>query len=132
MSVPMTRTDAQRLIERAIGMSKAESVEVSVNANVTGNTRFAANQLTTSGIIEGSNLAVQSHFGPKHAVVVTDDLSEASIRRAIEQSERLAKLAPDDPEAMPPLPPAPAAVTLAPSPTVSQSRSAPPPQKITE
>jgi predicted Zn-dependent protease len=105
MSVPMTRTDAQRLIERAIAMSKAESVEVSVNANVTGNTRFAANQLTTSGIIEGSNLAVQSHFGAKHAVVVTDDLSEASIRRAIEQSERLAKLAPDDPEAMPPLPP---------------------------
>ena len=105
MSVPMTRTDAQRLIERAIGMSKADSVEVSVNANVTGNTRFAANQLTTSGIIEGSNFAVQSHFGPKHAVVVTDDLSDASIRRAIEQSERLAKLAPDDPEAMPALPP---------------------------
>ena len=105
MSVPMTREDAQRFIERAIAMSKAESVEVSVNASVTGNTRFAANQLTTSGIIEGSNFVVQSHFGPKHAVVVTDDLSEASIRRAVEQSERLAKLAPDDPEAMPPLPP---------------------------
>jgi predicted Zn-dependent protease len=105
MNVPMTRDAAQSLIERAIGMSKAESVEISVNANLTGNTRFAANQLTTSGIIEGSNFAVQSHFGAKHAVVVTDDLSEASIRRAVEQSERLAKLAPDDPEAMPPLPP---------------------------
>jgi predicted Zn-dependent protease len=101
----MSRDDARRLIERAIAMSKAESVEVSVNANVTGNTRFAANQLTTSGIVEGNNFVVQSHFGPKHAVVVTDDMSEASIRRAIEQSERLAKLAPDDPEAMPPLPP---------------------------
>jgi predicted Zn-dependent protease len=105
MSVPLTRDDAKRFIERAIAMSKAESVEISLNANVTGNTRFAANQLTTSGIIEGSNFAVQSHFGPKHAVVVTDDLSDASIRRAIGESERLAKLAPDDPEAMPPLPP---------------------------
>ena len=105
MSAPMTRADAQHLIERAVKMSKADGIDVSVNSNVTGNTRFAANQLTTSGIIEGSNFAVQSHFGPKHAVVVTDDLSDASIRRAVEQSERLAKLAPDDPEAMPALPP---------------------------
>ena len=105
MSVPMTRDDARRLIERAVAMSKADAVDVSVSASVTGNTRFAANQLTTSGIVEGSNFVVQSHFGPKHAVVVTDDMSDASIRRAIEQSERLAKLAPDDPEAMPPLPP---------------------------
>jgi len=105
MSAPMSRDDAQRIIERAIKMSKAEGVEVSVSANSFGNTRFAANQLTTSGDIEGSNFVVQSYFGPKHAVVVTDDLSDDSIRRAVEQSEKLARLAPDDPENMPPLPP---------------------------
>ena len=105
MTAPMTRDQAQSLIERAIRMSKAEGVAVNVNANVTGNTRFAANQLTTSGIIEGSGFAVESWFGNKHAVVTTDDLSDASIKRAVEQSERLAKLSPDDPEVMPPLPP---------------------------
>ena len=104
MPAPMSRAEAQRIIESAIRMSKAEGVSVQVGANVTGNTRFAANQLTTSGIIEGSTFAVESFFGAKHAVVTTDDLSEASIRRAVEQSERLAKLAPDDPEVMPPLP----------------------------
>jgi predicted Zn-dependent protease len=101
---PMTRDEAQRILESAIKMSKAEGVSVNVSSNVTGNTRFAANQLTTSGIIEQSNFAVESFFGNKHAVVTTDDLSEASIRRAVEQSERLAKLAPDDPEVMPALP----------------------------
>ncbi|MEX2154392.1 MAG: TldD/PmbA family protein [Gemmatimonadaceae bacterium] len=105
MSAPMSRDDAQRIIERAIRMSKAEGVEVSVNANVTGNTRFAANQLTTSGVIEGSQFAVESFFGAKHAVVTTDDLSDASIQRAITQSEALAKLSPDDPEVMPSIPP---------------------------
>ena len=105
MSHPMSREDAQRIIQKAIGMSKAEGIAVSVNASVTGNTRFASNQLTTSGIIEGSQFAAESFFGNKHAVVTTDDLSDASIRRAVEQSERLARLAPDDPEVMPALPP---------------------------
>jgi predicted Zn-dependent protease len=104
MPAPMSRAEAQRIIESAIRMSKADGVAVNVGANVTGNTRFAANQLTTAGIIAGSNFAVESFFGAKHAVVTTDDLSEASIRRAVEQSERLAKLAPDDPEVMPALP----------------------------
>jgi predicted Zn-dependent protease len=52
-----------------------------------------------------AGVAVQSSYGPKHAVVTTNDLSEASLRRCVEQSERLAKLAPDDPEAMPELDP---------------------------
>jgi predicted Zn-dependent protease len=104
MPAPMSRAEAQRIIESAIRMSKAEGVSAQVGASVTGNTRFAANQLTTSGIIAGSTFAVESFFGAKHAVVTTDDLSEASIRRAVEQSERLAKLSPDDPEVMPALP----------------------------
>ena len=104
MPAPMSREEAQRIIESAIRMSKADGVSVNVSANVTGNTRFAANQLTTSGIIAQRGFAVESFFGAKHAVVTTDDLSEASIRRAVEQSERLAKLAPDDPEVMPALP----------------------------
>jgi len=102
---PMTRDEAHRIVESVVKMSKADGVSVNVGSNVTGNTRFAANQLTTSGIIEGNFFAVESFFGNKHAVVTTDDLSEASLRRAVEQSERLAKLAPDDPEVMPPLPP---------------------------
>jgi hypothetical protein len=36
---PMTRDEAQRIIESAIKMSKAEGVSVNVSANVTGNTR---------------------------------------------------------------------------------------------
>ena len=37
-------------------------------------------------------------------MVTTNDLSDDAIRRAVEQSERIAKFAPDDPEAMPSLP----------------------------
>jgi predicted Zn-dependent protease len=61
--------------------------------------------MSTSGATTNASLAVQSSFGPKHAVVTTNDLSDESIRRAVEQSERMARLAPDDPEAMPELSP---------------------------
>ena len=44
-----------------------------LNSNHTGNTRFAANQMSTSGSVTDMQLAVQSSFGAKHAVVVTND-----------------------------------------------------------
>jgi predicted Zn-dependent protease len=46
---------------------------------------------------------VQSAFGAKHAVVTTNDLSDESLQRVVRESERLARLAPEDPESMPEL-----------------------------
>ena len=99
----LSRDQAQALAERVLKMSKAETVQLSVTTSYQGNTRFAANQMSTAGGVTNAQVAVQSSFGPKHAVVTTNDLSDAAIRRAVEQSERLARLAPDDPEAMPAL-----------------------------
>lgn len=101
----LSRDDAQAIIERTIKRSKADAIEVQVGSTHTGNTRFAANQMSTSGIVSDAQIAIQSAFGPKHAVVVTNDVSDESLARAVAQSEALAKLAPDDPEAMPPLGP---------------------------
>ena len=100
---PLSREEAQDLIARTIKLSTADAIEVQLGSNATGNTRFAANQMSTSGSVVDVQLAVQSSYGAKHAVVVTNDLSDESIRRVVTQSEALAKLAPDDPEAMPPL-----------------------------
>jgi predicted Zn-dependent protease len=101
----LSREETEAIIARAIGFSKAESVRVTIDSSYQGNTRFAANQMTTSGGVENANVRVESAFGPKHAAVTTNDLSDGSLRRTVEQSELLARLAPDDPEAMPPLGP---------------------------
>ena len=89
------------VIEKCLKLSKADETEINLNSTVTGNTRFAANQLSTSGANNDVQLAVYSAFGAKHAVVTTNDLSDESLRRAVSQSEALAKLAPEDPEIMP-------------------------------
>jgi predicted Zn-dependent protease len=97
----LTREDAQRIVERAVKLSKADEIEINFNSNYTGNTRFAANQMSTAGGVQNQQVVIQSNFGAKHAVVTTNDFSDESLERAVRASEALAKLAPDDPENMP-------------------------------
>ncbi|MEO8294405.1 MAG: TldD/PmbA family protein [Gemmatimonadota bacterium] len=97
----ISRDDAQALLKRIIGFSRAERVEVRVNSGITANTRFAANQLSTSGSVENTSVVIQSWFGARHAVTTTNDLSDDSLKRAVASSEALARLAPEDPEDMP-------------------------------
>jgi predicted Zn-dependent protease len=99
----LTREQAQAIVEKAIKRSKADAIDVQVNTYTQGNIRFADNQVSTAGSTTDAQLGVQSFFGARHAVVTTNDLSDESIARAVTESERLARLAPEDPENMPQL-----------------------------
>ncbi|HET7614218.1 MAG TPA: TldD/PmbA family protein [Gemmatimonadaceae bacterium] len=101
----MPRDQAQALVEKVVKMSKADAVTVSVNSGYQADIRFAANQVSTSGGVVNGQVAVQSTFGKRHAATTTNDFSDESLRRAVEQSEALAKLSPEDPETMPELGP---------------------------
>jgi predicted Zn-dependent protease len=97
----MSREAAQAVLERVMGFSKADRIQVSVNSSRSSNTRFAANQLSTAGTVEDAGVSIQSWYGSRHAGARTNDLSDASLRSAVAQSEAQARLAPEDPEDMP-------------------------------
>jgi predicted Zn-dependent protease len=101
----MTSEQAQATVEKVVKLSKADEISINMNSGYQADVRFAANQMSTAGGVINAQIGVQSTFGKKHAVAVTNDLSDDSLRRAVEQSEALAKLSPDDPEAMPALGP---------------------------
>src|SRR5205809_7911953 len=63
----LTRQQTQDIIERAVKMSKADSISVNVGSSYTTNVRFAANQMSTSGGVTDGQINVQSSFGNKHA-----------------------------------------------------------------
>ena len=88
----LTREQAQAICEKTVGMSKADAINVTLTSNHNSNVRFADNQMSTAGATTDAFVGIQSSFGPKHAVVTTNDLSEASLRRCVEQSEVLARL----------------------------------------
>ncbi len=97
--------DAQALVGRILKMSTADSASAVVNSNIANNLRFAANQVSTAGSVTDVSVQITSNFGAKHATVVTNNLSDEALLATVKQSEALAKLAPDDPEAMPDLGP---------------------------
>jgi predicted Zn-dependent protease len=97
----MTRAQAQAILEQVKALSKVDEVLVNVGSAHQSDVRFAANQMSTAGSVRSTTLAVTSVIGRKHATAVTTDLSTDSIRRVVEQSERLARLSPDDPEWLP-------------------------------
>ena len=99
----LTREQAQALVERVVKMSQADTITVTIFGGHATNVRFAANQMSTAGGVADFQISVESAFGPKHAAVVTNDTSDEALLRTVRQSEALAKLAPDDPEAMPAL-----------------------------
>jgi predicted Zn-dependent protease len=101
----LTRDEAKRLTDRVLSRSKAEGCQVSVSSSIDGNTRFAANEITTGGDASNAVLSVTSRFGKRVASVTTNVFDDQGIARAVDNSERLAKLAPENPELMPLLPP---------------------------
>jgi predicted Zn-dependent protease len=56
------------------------------------------NQITTSGDAQNASLTVSSAFGRRIGSATTNRFDDESLRRVVEMSERLARLAPEDPE----------------------------------
>jgi len=96
-----TREQSKALTDRALGFSKAEETFVSLNGGERANVRFARNTATTSGASSGYNLAITASFGKRSGTVTTAEFDDASLRRAARNAEEIAKLSPENPEAMP-------------------------------
>jgi predicted Zn-dependent protease len=100
----LSRAAARQLSERVLGLAKSEGCQVNVNASANGNTRYARNEVTTAGDTDNATVTVTARFGKRVASVGTNVLDDAGLARAVETSERLARLAPENPELMPLLP----------------------------
>ena len=101
MAELLTREQAKALADRVLARSKAEGCQVSIGSSRDGNTRFAANEISTSGDASNAVITVQSRFGKRVASSSTNVFDDAGIARAVDTSEQLAKLSPENPELMP-------------------------------
>lgn len=101
----LNEAQARELLTRALKLSKAEACEINIGGNVGGNIRYARNTVSTAGATEDSTFVVQSFFGQRNGTATANQFDDATIERAVRQSEDLARLAPEDPESMLPLGP---------------------------
>jgi len=101
----MGREECEALAKRALSFATADETRVTINSGARGNTRFAVNQISTAGDNYDATVSVRSTFGKRTGAVNTNKLDDASLKAAVQLAERLAKLSPEDPEAVPELGP---------------------------
>jgi hypothetical protein len=100
----LSRDESKSLIDRVVKMSRADSVQVNIGGRVFGERALRRQPDVHRRRDHEFHRRDSELVRKKHSVVTINDVSDAALQRAVKQSEDLAKLAPDDPEAMPALP----------------------------
>ncbi len=77
---------------------------VSVSSTRSANTRFAENQITSTGDVEETSVNVTIAKGKRQATAASNQTDAASLRSVVDRAAEMARIAPEDPERMPVLP----------------------------
>jgi predicted Zn-dependent protease len=102
----ITEGKAHQLLDRVIallGTRKGVAGAATLRAERSGNTRFARNEITTSGDVDRVTLSVTAQLGQRSASASTNQLDDHAIDDVVARAVRMANIAPENPEAMPPL-----------------------------
>jgi predicted Zn-dependent protease len=99
-----SKEEAQKILEKVVSFSKADGCEVNLTGLEGGNIRYARNSVSTAGENRDAILVVSSYFGKKAGTATINEFDDASLQKVVRRSEELARLAPENPEFMEPLP----------------------------
>jgi PmbA protein len=97
----LTKDTANDLFERIKKYSTADEVEVLFSGGKSALTRFANNIIHQNVAEENCVVSVRTAFGGRTARATTNKLDDESLRRAVQSSERLAKVQHPDPDLLP-------------------------------
>lgn len=93
-----TRKDAKTLSDTILSFSKAPECEVALAETSLVHTRFAANEITTSGASRDLSVSITSRGEGRSGTVRVNDLDADALRKAVARSEELMRAATPDPE----------------------------------
>ncbi|MGH9901992.1 MAG: TldD/PmbA family protein [Pyrinomonadaceae bacterium] len=99
----LTEQEARSITQRMLGYIRADDAAVGVSSEDYSHLRFAANAFTTSGRRENRTASVSVWIDKKRGASSTNDLSDASLKAAVEQAEQIARISPVDREYLPTL-----------------------------
>ena len=101
----LSRSECEDIARRVLGFATADETRVTISSGQQGNTRFAVNQVSTAGDSYNASITIQSSYGARTGAATTNRLEDQPLRDAVQMAERLARLSPADPEALPVLGP---------------------------
>ena len=96
-----SREEVKAITDKVIDMAKADAIEVEFNGGERSATRFANSNITANMVQYDRNLSVTVYVGTRSATASTRDFDEASLRTAVEDAQKRAQEARENPEALP-------------------------------
>jgi len=99
-----SETTFRRIAETILSAAKADDTFVSFRDTESTTLRFANNQVVQHVSVREPSVSVRTAFGKKTGSASTNRLDADSLLDTLRRAEAIARLAPDDPEYLPPLP----------------------------
>jgi predicted Zn-dependent protease len=99
------REECRRIAERALRAARVEDASVRLVWTRESNTRFANNEITTSGAADALEVTIRLTADTRTGIVTLNEITEEALTRAVHRAEELAGVLPPDPEYPGPLPP---------------------------
>jgi predicted Zn-dependent protease len=97
----LTEEQAKVILDKVLALSKADECTAQLSGSISGNIRFALNNVSTAGIVDNTDLAVQVAFGKRVGVATINEFDDGALERVVRRAEDLARLAPENPEFVP-------------------------------
>ena len=94
----LPESEAHAILQKVLGLSKADECQLELNGVRGGNIRFARNTVSTSGASDALSLQVLSSFGRRTGSAQINEFDDASLEKVVRRAEDLARLAPENPE----------------------------------
>src|SRR5438093_4641201 len=98
ISMILSRDEAKQLIDRVLALSKAGDCQVRLISSENSYTRYANNEITTSGTTEDFSLTIAVTMDKRTGVVSINETTEPALKRAVARTEEIARISPPDPE----------------------------------
>jgi predicted Zn-dependent protease len=98
-----TEAECRKIAERALSYAKVADASVSLDFVHAGNTRFANNEVTTSGSTESVSVVVSATRDGRTGRVSLNETAARALERAMRRAEEIAGVVPADPEYVGPL-----------------------------
>ncbi len=103
--MPLEPKEAERamheLLERVKRIEPKAEARASILSVRSANTRYAVNEVTTSGETDETDLTLYIALGKRHAEATTNQSDPAAMQALATRALSLARVSPEDPEAMP-------------------------------
>ena len=75
--------DAQAILRKVVALSKADECTATLDGSISGNVRYALNNISTSGIVSDAELQVQVAFGKRAGIASINEFGDAALARVV-------------------------------------------------